>query len=99
MKHICNTTGKNNFSQKLAELKEFLGPNNVMSMQIFVHFILSKRIVTASTSTLNAIYIDIIRQLGIKGTVEFTIMQIVDIFKKCLCIDEESYFKVAHRAN
>jgi hypothetical protein len=99
MKHITNTTGKNNFHAKLVELKEFIGPNNMLNLQIFIHYILSKRVASASSQSLNAIYIDLIRQIGIKGSVETTINQLVDCFKKLMVIDEESFIKVAQRAN
>ena len=99
MKHITNTTGKNNFQAKLVELKEFLGPNNMLNLQIFIHYILSKRVASASSQSLNNIYIDLIRQIGIKGSVECAIGQLVDCFKKLMVIDEESFFRVAQRAN
>mmetsp|Transcript_9015 Transcript_9015/g.8419 ORF Transcript_9015/g.8419 Transcript_9015/m.8419 type:complete len:140 (+) Transcript_9015:166-585(+) len=99
MKHICNTTGRSNFGQKLQELRDFLGPNNVQNMKIFVHYLICKRVVTTSQSNLNAIYIDFIRQLGIKGAVEFSVQQVIEFFKKCLIIDEEQFYKVAQRAN
>jgi hypothetical protein len=34
-------------------------------------------------------YIDMIKQIGNKDSVSMTIAQIVEIFKKCLLIDED----------
>lgn len=97
-KKILNTTGKNNFQTKILELKEYLGPSNTQNMMIFVYFIIM-RIITSSSNTINTIFIDFIRQLNIKGTVENAIQLIVTYFLKCLAIDEEQLMKVMPRIN
>ena len=43
------------------------------------------------------IYIDLVRQLGVPDSVSRTIKQAVEIFKKCMLIDEVELNKVVHK--
>lgn len=43
------------------------------------------------------IYIDLVRQLGIPDTVSRTVRQAVEIFKKCMLVDEPELAKVVHK--
>lgn len=67
-------------------------------MQWFIHYILTKRVTTSGGQNLYPIYIDLLKLIGFKNSVEYTISQIIDIFKKCMVIDEELFNKVVHKA-
>ena len=43
IKFICNNTGKNNFAQKLEDLKQLIG-FNIINLNWLIHYILTKRI-------------------------------------------------------
>lgn len=44
-------------------------------------------------------YIDMIKQIGHKESVSMTIAQIVEIFKKCMLVNEDLLNKVVSRAH
>lgn len=95
IKFICNNTGKNNFEPKLEDLKQVVRPSEV-NLKWFIDYILTKRI-SVQYQKQQHIYIDFVRQLGIPDSVSRTIKQAVEIFKKCMLVDEVEFNKVANK--
>ena len=93
IKFICNNTGKNNFPQKLEELKALIAQNPQANLNWFLHYILTKRL--SSGINLQSYYIDFIKQIGHKDSIAMTIGQTVEIFKRCMLIDEELFLRIA----
>jgi len=62
IKFICNNTGKNNFNQKLEELKALVNTNPQVNLTWVIHFILTRRI--SQNQNINNIYIELIKQLN-----------------------------------
>lgn len=94
-KFICNNTGKNNFAQKLEQLKGHINQNPAVNLNWFIHFILTKRL---GSLNLISLYIDMIKQIGQRDSITLTIAQAVEIFKKCMLVNEDQLNRVAHRA-
>lgn len=61
MKIITNTIGRNNFTQKIDQLKGLLVKNPQVNLNWLIHFVLIRKIQTAN---LFPIYIDMIKQSG-----------------------------------
>lgn len=95
IKFICNNTGKNNFEPKLEDLKQVVKPSET-NLKWFINYILTKRI-SVQYQKQQHIYIDLVRQLGVPDSVSRTIKQAVEIFKKCMLVDEVEFNKVANK--
>jgi hypothetical protein len=75
-------------------LKGLIGTADHANLHWFIHLILTKRIVS-QVSNLHHIYIEMIKQIGIKEAFNMTIVAAIECFKKCMIIDEEQFSKVA----
>jgi hypothetical protein len=87
VRNFLNTTGRNNFLQKMEELKLLINQNPQVYFNYFVHQILLKKI--DAVSAILQIYIDAIKVIGIKDSISLTISVIMDLFRKCMLINED----------
>lgn len=76
-------------------MKQVVRPSEV-NLKWFINYILTKRI-SVQYQKQQHIYIDLVRQLGIPDSVSRTIKQAVEIFKKCMLVDEVEFNKVANK--
>ena len=60
----------------------------------FINYILCKR-VSQTGSNLYPLYIELIKQIGVKSSIEMTVLQAIETFRKCMLIDEELFILVA----
>lgn len=103
IKFICNNTGKSNFKAKLEELKEQVlnkcakDEDPFCNLNWFIHYLLTKRI-SGQNQNLQHLYVEQIKQLGIKESIKKTMAQAVEIFKKCMLVDEDVLNQVVNRA-
>lgn len=87
VRNFLNTTAKNNFQQKMEELRTLINQNPQVNFNYFVHQILLKKMNVAPA--ILQIYIDAIKQIGIKDSISITISVILDLFRKCMLINED----------
>lgn len=87
VRNFLNTTARNNFIQKMEELKLLINQNPQVYFNYFVHQILLKKMNVASA--ILQIYIDAIKVIGIKDSISLTISVIMDLFRKCMLINED----------
>jgi CCR4-NOT transcription complex subunit 1 len=87
VRNFLNTTAKNNFLQKMEELKLLINQNPQVYFNYFVHQILLKKMNVAPA--ILQIYIDAIKVIGIKDSISLTISVIMDLFRKCMLINED----------
>ena len=87
VRNFLNTTARNNFLQKMEELKLLINQNPQVYFTYFVHQILLKKMNVAPA--ILQIYIDAIKVIGIKDSISLTISVIMDLFRKCMLINED----------
>ena len=87
VRNFLNTTGKNNFLQKMDELKVLINQNPQVYFTYFVHQVLLKKMAVAPA--ILQTYIDAIKFIGIKDSIALTISVIMDFFRKCMLINED----------
>ena len=86
---ICNNIGKANFPIKLEELKVILAKDQQVNLRWLCHYILTRRI----SSNLQTLFINILKALP-RETMVLAIRLTLEIFTRCLMIDEEKLVKV-----
>lgn len=97
---LCNQTGKGNFPQKLEELKGIINRNPTVNMPYMINYFITKRLPQATQNNSGAFItysVDFIRQIGIKDSVSMAIQAVVDIFRKCMLINEDLLNQVVNR--
>jgi len=87
VRNFLNTTGKNNFNQKIEEFKQLINQNPQVYFNYFVHQILLKKM--SVPPAILQIYIDAIKHIGLKDSISLTIQVILDLFRKCMLINED----------
>ena len=87
VRNFLNTTGKGNFLQKIEEFKPLINQNPQVYFNYFVHQILLKKM--SVPPAILQIYIDAIKYIGIKDSISLTIQVILDLFRKCMLINED----------
>lgn len=72
---LCNQTGKNNFAQKLEELKVIINRNPEVNLPYMISYFITKRLpqATQNSSAFITYSVDFIRQIGIKDSVSIAI--------------------------
>jgi uncharacterized protein YjgD (DUF1641 family) len=71
---------------------------NKTNLAWFIQHILTKRLSSQSSQNVLGFFHELIKGAGGKEGVEMTLWQGLEIFKKCLLIDEDQLLKVLNRA-
>lgn len=75
---------------KLEDLKQLVS-YNLINLNWLIYYILTRRIQAVN---LFPIYIELLKQCGMRESIPQTMIQGVELFKKCMLIDEEMFGQV-----
>lgn len=90
--------GRNNYAVKIEELKAVINNGNKdQNYYWFIQFIITKRLSQTSTSTVTY-FIDFIKHLNPKESIPLTLACALDLFKKCMLVDEDQFAKISQKS-